>query len=110
MNALISSKKPRLKKPYLVVAWPGMGEVAFKAVNYLVDELKAVEFASIAPEEFFYFTGSVITKGLLDLPALPQGKFYYWKNKTGKNDLVIFLSNAQPDLSKADSYSKIIIF
>ncbi|MFA5092371.1 MAG: PAC2 family protein [Candidatus Omnitrophota bacterium] len=109
MDSLIISKKPRLKKPYLIVAWPGMGEVAFKAANYLVDELKAVEFASIAPEEFFYLTGSAITNGLLDLPPLPQGKFYYWRNKTGKNDLIIFLSNAQPDLSKADSYSKIII-
>lgn len=115
MDPLIISKKPRLKKPYLIVAWPGMGEVAFKAASYLIEELKAVEFASIAPEEFFYLTASVISKGVLDVPALPQGKFYYWKNpaakgaSAGKNDLVIFLSNAQPDLSKADSYVKIII-
>jgi uncharacterized protein len=109
MDALIISKKPRLKKPYLIVAWPGMGEVAFKAANYLIDELKAIEFARIAPEEFFYLTGSIITSGILEVPLLPQGKFYYWKNKTGENDLIIFLSNAQPDLSKADSYAKIII-
>lgn len=115
MDPLIISKKPRLKKPYLVVAWPGMGEVAFKAASYLVEELKAVEFASIAPEEFFYLTASVIVKGILDVPALPQGKFYYWKNPSGKGsvagrrDLVIFLSNAQPDLSKAESYVKIIL-
>ena len=50
MEALIISKKPRLKKPYLIVAWPGMGEVAFKAANYLIDELKAIEFARIAPD------------------------------------------------------------
>jgi hypothetical protein len=115
MEPLIISKKPRLRKPYLIVAWPGMGEVAFKAANYLIEELKAVEFASIAPEEFFYVTASAITKGILDIPALPQGKFYYWKNPgaklnpSAKHDLVIFLSNAQPDLSKADSYVKIII-
>ncbi len=109
MGSLIISKKPRLKKPYLIVAWPGMGEVAANAAKYLINELKAVEFAEIAPEEFFYLTGSVISSGILDAPLLPQGKFYYWKNKTGKNDLIIFLSNAQPDLSKADSYAKIII-
>jgi len=115
MEPLIISKKPRLKKPCLIVAWPGMGEVAFKAANYLIEELKAVEFARIAPEEFFYLTASVITQGILDIPALPQGKFYYWKNPgtklrdSAKRDLVIFLSNAQPDLSKADSYVKIII-
>lgn len=115
MEPLIISKKPRLKKPYLIVAWPGMGEVAFKAASYLIEELKAVEFASIPPEEFFYLTGSAISAGVLDLPLLPQGKFYYWKNPAAKrpapvkNDLIIFLSNAQPDLSKADSYAKIII-
>lgn len=115
MDPLIISKKVSLKKPYLVVAWPGMGEVAFKAVNYLIEELKAVEFASLLPEEFFYSTSSAVSKGILDVPALPQGKFYYWKNPAarrgafGKHDLIIFLSNAQPDLSKADSYVKIII-
>ena len=123
MGPLIISKKPRLKKPYLIVAWPGMGEVAASAANYLINELKAIEFAQIAPEEFFYLTGSVISAGILEVPLLPQGKFYYWKNpatrrggsaknsggKTEGNDLIIFLSNAQPDLSKADSYAKIII-
>jgi len=115
MDALIITKKPRLKKPYLVVAWPGMGEVAFKAAEFLIQELKAQEFARIIPDEFFYLSGSVISGGILEVPLLPQGKFYYWKNPaakgsgSGKNDLVIFLSNAQPDLSKADSYAKTII-
>jgi hypothetical protein len=115
METLIITKKPRLKKPYLVVAWPGMGEVAFKAAEYLIRELKAQEFARIIPDDFFYLSGSVISGGILEIPLLPQGKFYYWKNpatkpvSSGKNDLVIFLSNAQPDLSKADSYAKIII-
>ena len=115
MEALVMIKKPRLKKPYLIVAWPGMGEVAFKAAEYLIQELKCQEFARIMPEEFFYQTGSVISAGILEIPPLPQGKFYYWKNSTlknsatVKNDLIIFLSNAQPDLSKADSYAKIII-
>ncbi len=115
MDALIMTKKPRLKKPYLIVAWPGMGEVAFKAAEYLIQELKAQEFARIIPDEFFYLTGTVISAGILEVPLLPQGKFYYWKNAaikgvaSGKNDLIIFLSNAQPDLSKADSYAKIII-
>ena len=115
MEMLKISKRPRLKKPYLIVAWPGMGEVAFKAASYLIEELKAQEFAQVLPEEFFYLTGSVIQSGILEAPLLPQGKFYYWRNSaakrsgSGKNDLIIFLSNAQPDLAKADSYAKIII-
>ncbi|MCM8796056.1 MAG: PAC2 family protein [Candidatus Omnitrophica bacterium] len=116
-------KRPKLKSPYLIVAWPGMGEVAYKSAAYLVEKLKAEKFASLLPEDFFYLTGSVIEKGLLTLPEMPASNFYYWKNpgartqgalkdflgKPAKNDLIIFLSDAQPDLSKADTYCKEII-
>lgn len=102
-------KKPKLKNPYLICAWPGMGEVAFKATTYLVDKLKAIEFAEILPEDFFYLTSSIIQEGILNLPQLPFSKFYYWKNNTGKNDLLIFISNAQPDLVRAEDYARRII-
>jgi len=130
MEGIKISKKPKLKNPYLIVAWPGMGEVAFKAASYLVEKLKAEEFASIPAQEFFYLTGSEVKNGVLSAPALPQNKFYYWKNpatkiggsmpagrqapykhgeKAGGHDLIIFLSNAQPDLAKAQEYSERII-
>ena len=64
MESVIITKKPRLKKPYFIVAWPGMGEVAANAANYLINELKAQEFAHIVPEEFFYHTGSIISSGI----------------------------------------------
>lgn len=105
MEGINFIKKPRLRNPYLIVGWPGMGEVAFKAILYLVEKLNAEEFASIPPEDFFYLTSSVIQEGVLSVPQLPESKFYYWKNKNGRNDLIIFVSNAQPDLSKAEEYS-----
>lgn len=109
MEGVRFAKKPKLKNPYLIVAWPGMGEVAFKAATYLVEKLKAEEFASILPEEFFYLTGSVIRDGVLAVPELPYSKFYCWKNKAGKNDLIIFISNAQPDLARAEEYCRRIM-
>jgi proteasome assembly chaperone (PAC2) family protein len=109
MDKIKFYKKPKLKSPYLIVAWPGMGEVAFKAATYLVEKLKCEEFAEIPAEDFFYLTGSVIQEGILSIPELPTSKFYYWKNKSGKNDLIIFISNAQPDLTRADDYSMRII-
>lgn len=109
MEGIKIIKRPRLKKPYLIVAWPGMGEVAFKAASYLVEKLGATEFASINPEGFFYLSGSAVKNGLLSTSELPESKFYFWKNKGGKNDLIIFLSNAQPDLARAETYSKMII-
>jgi predicted ATP-grasp superfamily ATP-dependent carboligase len=103
-------KKPALKDPYLIVAWPGMGDVAFKTAVYLVEKTKAQEFAEIEPKDFFYLTGSVIEKGILALPQLPYGKFYYYKNKLAKNDFIVFISNAQPDLAKAKDYCERIIY
>ncbi|MGE5197187.1 MAG: PAC2 family protein, partial [Deltaproteobacteria bacterium] len=123
MEGIIINKKPVLKNPYLICAWPGMGEVAFKAAQYLVDKLKAEEFAQIDAQDFFYPTGSSVQQGILSLPELPYSKFYYWKNpvtkrggkpknfegKFGGNDLIILLSNAQPDLARAEEYSERII-
>ena len=102
-------KRPRLRSPYFICGWPGMGEVAFKAVNYLVEKLAAQDFAELKAEDFFYLTASSVKNGVLSTPELPAGKFYYWKNKNGKNDLIIFISSAQPDLSKAESYSQKIL-
>lgn len=123
MEGIKMSKKPKLKNPCLIVAWPGMGEVAYRAASYLIETLPAEEFADIPAQDFFYLTASFVKEGVLGLPELPYGKFYYWKNpsakrkgapndfsaKTEGNDLIIFLSNAQPDLNKAEAYSKIIL-
>lgn len=109
MEEIKFSKRPRLRKPYLIVAWPGMGEVAFRAASYLVEKLKFEEFASIPAEDFFYLTSSLVNQGVLNVPELPHSKFYYYKNKSGKNDFIVFLSNAQPDLARADAYSRRII-
>ncbi|MDD5237190.1 MAG: PAC2 family protein, partial [Candidatus Omnitrophica bacterium] len=106
---------PKLKKPILIVAWPGMGEVAFKAAFQLINGLKAKEFAQVPAQEFFYPFGCSIHDGVLDIPPLPSNKFYYWVNPNKKdktraiNDLVIFLSNAQPDLARAKDYSEAIL-
>jgi proteasome assembly chaperone (PAC2) family protein len=109
MDGLKITRKPRFKDPYFIAAWPGMGEVAYRAANYLVEKLKAEEFARLEPEGFFYLTGSIIQDGILGLPELPRGRFFHWKNKAGKNDLIIFLSDAQPDLSGAKAYCEKIL-
>jgi predicted ATP-grasp superfamily ATP-dependent carboligase len=109
MERIKFSRKPRLKNPYLIVAWPGMGEVAFKAASFLIDKLKAEEFAEIQASEFFYQTESIVQDGILSLPEIPFNKFYFAKFKNAKNDLVIFLSDAQPDLARAEEYCASII-
>ena len=104
-------KKPHLVNPILIVAWPGMGEVALKSASYLVEKLKFQMFASLNSADYFYPTASSIKNGLINTKELPQNYFYYWRNTNAKakpgtraSDLIIFLSNTQPDLAKAADY------
>ena len=104
-------KRPRLLNPILIVAWPGMGQVALKSAGYLVEKLKFETFAYLSSTDYFYPTASIIKNGILNTKELPKNYFYYWKNPNIKvnpkiivSDLIIFLSNTQPDLAKATDY------
>lgn len=108
-------KKPKLYQPYFIAGWPGMGEVAFKAVSFLIEKLNAIEFASIEGKDFFYPVGTQINEGILSLPSIPYNKFYYVKNPQlksnfdlNRHDLILFISNAQPDISKYEAYTETI--
>lgn len=102
-------KKPRLKNPYFICAWPGMGEVAYEVVSYLIEKLKAEEFANFQAEDIFYPPGIIIKDSVIEIPEVPFNRFYFWKDKTKENDLILFLSNSQPDLSKSFEYSQLIL-
>ncbi|MBM3251644.1 MAG: hypothetical protein FJZ11_02520 [Candidatus Omnitrophica bacterium] len=103
------SKQIKPKNPIMIAAWPGMGNVAIKAAAYFQEQLKAIEFADIDASEFFSSTEAAIENGLIKLPEIPKGKFYFWENKTGKNDLIIFISQAQPHLEKGSQYAKDVL-
>lgn len=101
--------KPKLRNPYFIAAWTGMGEVALKAAIYLKDKLGAEEFAVFKPEGFFQPQGIEISDYLVKTTSLPEGKFYFYKNKLLKNDLIIFISDTQPIFEKNYDYAKQII-
>ncbi len=109
MKTIKMKKRPNLKNPILLAAWPGMGDVALKALIYLKDKLSAVEFAEILPERYFYPSGVWIDDSLISPPQKPSGKFYYYQNKSGANDIVIFTSDSQPFIDKGYEYAKEII-
>ncbi|MBL7198496.1 MAG: PAC2 family protein [Candidatus Omnitrophica bacterium] len=102
-------KRPKLKSPFFIAAWPGMGEVALKAAIFLKDKLKAEEFALFKPENFFQPQGVEIYDQIITTSKLPQGKFYFYKNEQLKNDLIIFISESQPLFEKSYEYTKQIV-
>ena len=103
------SLSKKLKNPILVAAWPGMGNVALKAANYLQEELSAQEYGVIEPEDFFTLSTIFIHNGLIEKVKLPISKFYYWKNEKGRNDLLIFTSESQPISGKEIRFSNLIL-
>jgi hypothetical protein len=84
--------EPRLDKPVMVCGLPGIGSVAWLAVNHLQKELKAELFAEVYSPAFspkVWLTDDGIVK-------LMRGEFYFWKNLQSGSDLILFSANEQP--------------
>jgi proteasome assembly chaperone (PAC2) family protein len=86
-----------------------MGDVALKATLFLRDKLKAQEFALFRPDGFFQPQGVEIKDQIVTTSKLPEGKFYFYKHKALKNDLIIFISESQPLFEKSYDYAKQIV-
>lgn len=129
-NFIKITKKIKLKNPIFIAAWPGMGNVAIKTADYLVEALSAVEFAELDTADLFYPDQAWISEGVVEVPRFPEAKFYYWKNPTTKisgslpcrqagakdfggknqdNDLIIFISEAQPAAERGYLYANKIM-
>jgi len=83
--------KAELKNPILIEGLPGLGLVGKIAIRHLVKQLKAEKFAYLYSPHFPYFV-IVSKKGNV---RLLRGTFYFWKNKNGKNDLILFTGDSQ---------------
>ena len=83
------TKKPSLKNPTLIAAWPGMGMLARMSADYLIHHLGAKQFAEIrSPSNDIYFK-----KGLGEVSQY-RHRFYYINRKQG--DLIICGGEIQP--------------
>lgn len=101
--------RPVLRDPYLVAAWPGMGYVAWGASEYLRKKLGAREFGQIESAGFFHSTGVLIKDSIIEVPRLPESKFYYWKNRGPGHDLIIFIGGAQPASDRESEFAHRIL-
>jgi proteasome assembly chaperone (PAC2) family protein len=88
--------RPKLNSPSMLAVWPGIGNVAIIVANYLRKQLDFKRLAEIEASHFFNPIGVVVKDNLIEEPQFPQSKFYYWKNKKGASDLVLFIGDDQP--------------
>lgn len=84
-------KKVELKNPVMIEGLPGLGLVGKIAVRYLIRRLGAKKFAYMISPHLPYFV-LVNKKGGV---RLLRGVFYFWRNETGENDLVLFTGDSQ---------------
>ncbi len=87
-------RKPKLDRPDLLVAWPGIGNVGLIAIDSLRGMLNAEELGEIEPWDFFYPRAASIKNGELAELEFPRNKFYF--KKTSRRDLIFFIGEEQP--------------
>ena len=95
MEAIRLYEEPKLRNPFMVAAWPGMGGVAIIAAQYLMEQWGAKELGSIAPEGFFDLNGVLIEDNIVRDVEFPENKFYLSRSR-GRRDWIIFIGEAQP--------------
>jgi len=94
------NESQKLKRPWLVAVWPGMGQVALNAGIYLLSQLRMSAIAEYAAHELFEVEHVEVKEGLLQLGKRPRNRFFLWENPDGPHDLVVFLGEAQPPIGK----------
>jgi uncharacterized protein len=88
--------RPRLKAPVMLASWPGVGNVSLIVATYLRRKLDFKNLAEIEPSYFFDPIGVLVKDHLVEEPQFPQSRFYYFKNKAGKSDVILFIGEDQP--------------
>jgi proteasome assembly chaperone (PAC2) family protein len=80
----------------MFAAWPGISNVALIVATYLSKKLDLKQLAEVQAPYFFDPIGVLVKDNIIEEPQFPQSRFYYWKNSHGKNDLLLFVGEAQP--------------
>lgn len=88
--------RPKLKSPNMLASWPGVSDVSIIVANYLKRKLGFKELAEIEASYFFDPIGVLVRDNVVEAPQFPESKFYYWKNKGGSSDIILFIGDDQP--------------
>ncbi len=73
-------KKINLDNSLMIAGWPGMGNVATDAVNYIRRKLSARFFAEINTKSIYIPEGVLVDKGSIAFPRPPTTLFHYRKH------------------------------
>jgi len=91
---MAQSHKPL--RPYLLAAWPGMGNVAVIAAGYLARKLGMEPLGTIPLIETFDLNHVDVSSGVVERPHLPRGLLFRTPAEHEGRPLIVFLGEAQP--------------
>ena len=94
------SQAQKLRSPWLVAVWPGMGNVAVIAGYYLMSKLHMHLLAEFSPRALFDAEHVDVNGGLITSSALPRSRLFVWRGDEQRHDVVLFIGEAQPPLGK----------
>lgn len=109
MNKLVKFyDRPQLNNPNLIAAWPGIGNVSLLVATYLAKKLDFKKLGEIDASYFFDPVGIVVKDNIVEAPKFPQSRFYYYQNKGGGSDIILFIGEDQPVTSGYDLASCVL--
>jgi proteasome assembly chaperone (PAC2) family protein len=98
----------KLRDPWLVAVWPGMGHVALAGGYYLMAKLGMSTLAEFSARELFDVEHVEVKGGLIQSGRMPRNRFFAWRAPEGARDIVLFIGEAQPPLGKYAFCHKLI--
>lgn len=90
----------KLRDPWLVAVWPGMGHVALTAGYYLLAKLGMYLVAELSPRDLFDIEHVEVRDGVIRSARMPRSRLFVWKDPEQKHDLLLFIGEAQPPAGK----------
>jgi uncharacterized protein len=87
----------KLRDPWLVAAWPGMGLVGHLAAAYLARSLSAQVTGEIPPGEHFDLPKVDVKNGILVPRQPPRTLLSVWRGGDHPHDILILQSERQPE-------------
>jgi proteasome assembly chaperone (PAC2) family protein len=100
----------KLRSPWLVAVWPGMGHVALSAGYYLMAKLGMNMVAEFGADDAFDVEHVEVKSGLIQSARMPRSRFFAWTDPAQKNDLIVFIGEAQPSIGKFAFCRRLIQF
>jgi uncharacterized protein len=90
----------KLHRPWLVAVWPGMGNVGITAGYYLMAKLGMQQVSEFSAREFFDVEHVDVKNGVISMARMPRSRLFAWRDPREKQDIVVFLGEAQPRQGK----------